>query len=162
MQKRNLKFLLASVFLLLTTVVLLGYAGTAVANVPTILQIENISEGSAGKIRLQISHLPPPDIGPNHYVDTVEVQIAGVTKQFDLQPQSTEQFTVELDLGQVQGAPDVKARAHCNLHGWSDWSETVPVPEFPTTAIVASTLLLTMVVFTTGKISKRENAETNS
>ncbi len=124
-------------------ILLLGHAGTATANVPTVLQIVNISQGSEGKIRLEITHSSPSSA---HYVDLVEVQVNGATQQFNLQPQSTNPFTVELDLGVVQGTPDVRARAHCNLHGWSDWSQTIAVPEFPAVAIVALTLLMTMLV----------------
>jgi desulfoferrodoxin (superoxide reductase-like protein) len=152
MQRTSSRLFLGSMCLLLAAILLLGNAGTAAANVPTVLQIENISQGSAGKIRLQIAHEPPPALGPAHYVDMVEVQVAGVTKQFNLQPQSTSPFTVELDLGAVQGTPDVTARAHCNLHGWSDWSQTITVPEFPTMAIITSTLLATMLVIRAGSI----------
>jgi len=105
----------------------------AEANVPTVLQIENISQDSMGKIRLQITHANPSTCC--HYVDLVEVDVNGQVKQFTLKPQSSDPFTVELDLGQVQGTPNVRARAHCITHGWSDWSNQIPVPEFPATAI---------------------------
>jgi hypothetical protein len=75
----------------------------------------------------------------------VEVQVNGATQQFSLQPQTTDPFTVELDLGMLQGTPEVQARAHCNIHGWSDWSQTIAVPEFPTVAVVTSTLLVELV-----------------
>ena len=156
MEKAGSKFLIASVSLILVAILFLSHAGTAVANVPTVLQIVNISQGSDGKIRLEITHQGP---SPNHYVDMVEVQVNGATQQFTLQPQTTDPFTVELDLGTLQGTPEVQARAHCNIHGWSDWSQTIAVPEFPTVAIVASTLLVAMLVFragnTVGRTRKR-------
>lgn len=62
---------------------------------------------------------------------------------------------MELDLGGLQGTPDVRARAHCNLHRWSDWSQTIAVPEFPTIAIVGSTLLVAMLVFRVGDVVGR-------
>lgn len=95
-------------------------------------------------------------------VDMVEVQAAGATKQFNLQPQSSDPFTVELDLGELQGTPGVKVRAHCNLHEWSDWSQTIAVPEFPAVLLVGSILLLAMLVFRAGKIllAKSENGRT--
>jgi desulfoferrodoxin (superoxide reductase-like protein) len=111
--------------------------GTVVADVPDVLQIQNISQGSAGRIRLEIRHASPSS---SHYVDTVEVEIEGQVKHFDLQPQSNNPFTVELDLGDIQGTPGVRARAHCNLHGWSAWSNQITVPEFP--AIEAAVLLV--------------------
>jgi desulfoferrodoxin (superoxide reductase-like protein) len=152
MEKAGSKFLIASVSLILVAILFLNHAGTAVANVPTVLQIVNISQGSDGKIRLEITHQGP---GPNHYVDMVEVQVNGATQQFSLQPQTTDPFRVELDLGMLQGTPEVQARAHCNIHGWSDWSQTIAVPEFPTVAVVASTLLVTMLVFGAGNTASR-------
>jgi desulfoferrodoxin (superoxide reductase-like protein) len=156
MKKADSKFLIASVSLILVAILFLSHAGTAVANVPTVLQIVNISQGSDGKISLEITHQGP---GPNHYVDMVEVQVNGATQQFTLQPQTTDPFTVELDLGALQGTPEVQARAHCNIHGWSDWSQTIAVPEFPTIAVVTSTLIVTMFVFragnTVGRTRKR-------
>jgi desulfoferrodoxin (superoxide reductase-like protein) len=153
MDKAGSKFLIASVSLILVAILFLNNAGTAIANVPTVLQIVNISQGSDGKIRLEITHQNP---SANHYVDMIEVQVNGVTaesptqstQQFSQQPQTTDPFTVELDLGTLQGAPraSVKARAHCNIHGWSDWSQTIAVPEFPTVAVVTSTLIMTMLV----------------
>jgi len=77
------------------------------ANVPSVLQIDNVSQGSSGKVRLQISHLNP---SPNHYVDVVEVDVNGQVTQFNLQPQSSNTFTTELDIGQLQGTPNVRAR----------------------------------------------------
>ena len=149
MERASSRFFLASVFFVLAAILLLHQAGTAEANVPTVLQVVNISQDSEGRIRLEITHSNP---SAGHYVDMVEVQIAEATKQFDLQPQSSDPFTVDLDLGELQGSPDVKARAHCNLHGWSDWSQTIAVPEFPAVAIVGSTLLLAMLVFRAGNI----------
>ena len=136
--------LLASTSLLLVAVLLLGNAGTSAANVPTILQIVNVSHDGEGNIRLQITHSNP---SPSHYVNMAEVQVGGKTTQFPLGPQTTDPFTINLDLGPLQGTPDVRARVNCNLHGWSDWSQSIPIPEFPTVAIVGFTLLVAMVMF---------------
>ena len=156
MEKAGSKFLIACVSLILVAILFVSHAGTAVANVPNVLQIVNISQGSDGKISLEITHQGP---SPNHYVDMVEVQVNGATQQFTLQPQTTDPFTVELDLGALQGTPEVQARAHCNIHGWSDWSQTIAVPEFPTVVMVASTLLVAMLAFragnTVGRTRKR-------
>ncbi len=97
------------------------------ANVPSVLQINNISQGSSGRISLQISHSSP---SPSHYVDMVEVDVNGQVKQFSLQPQTSDPFTIELDLGQLQGTANVRARAHCTIHGWGNWSNQIAVPEF--------------------------------
>lgn len=128
-------------FVLLATVSVLTVSGAtviAVADVPDVLQIEDMSQGSMGKIRLQIRHLDPSSI---HYIDMVEVDINGQFSKFNLQPQSANPFTVELDLGQFQGKPNVKARAHCIIHGWSAWSDQIQIPEFSN---VGATLLAAM------------------
>ena len=116
----------------LSAVALSGFIKGAEANVPTVLQVENISQDSMGEIRLQISHANPSS---SHYIDLVEVDVNGQVTQFSQQPQSSDPFTVELELGQVQGTPNVRARVHCIVHGWSDWSNQVPVPEFSATAM---------------------------
>ena len=125
-------FLRSASLAALSVVALSSFIKGAEANVPTVVQVENISQGSIGKIRLQISHANPSS---SHYVDLVEVDVNGQVTQFNQQPQNTDPFTLELDLGQVQGTPNVRARVHCNTHGWSDWSNQVPVPEFPATAM---------------------------
>ena len=122
--RRHVRLLLLVTFSLL---IMFSVIGVASANVPSVVQIDNISLGSSGRIRLQISHLNP---SPSHYVDMVEVDVNGQVTQFNLQPQNSNPFTVELDLGQLQGTPNVKARAHCNLHGWGSWSNQIQVPEF--------------------------------
>ncbi len=112
----------------------------AQADVPDVLQIENISQASTGKVRLQIRHANPSS---NHYVDTVEIDLNGQATTPALQPQTTNPFTAEFELGDIQGNPNVKARARCNLHGWSGWSTQIQIPEFPTPAIAAVAALAT-------------------
>lgn len=126
-------FLRSASLAAISTVALSGFIKGVEANVPTVLQIENISQDSMGRIRLEITHSNPSTCC--HYVDVVEVDVNRQVTQFNQQPQSSDPFTVELDLGQIQGTPNVRARAHCNIHGWSAWSNQVPVPEFSTTAI---------------------------
>jgi desulfoferrodoxin (superoxide reductase-like protein) len=116
--------------MLLATVsvaILAGVVKVVRADVPSVLQVDNLSQGSTGKIKVQIRHLNPSG---GHYVDAVEVDVAGQVKSFNLQAQNSNPFTVELELGQIQGSPNAKVQAHCNMHGWSDWSSTVQVPEF--------------------------------
>jgi len=113
----------------LSLLAILNVTDPVSANVPSVLRIDNISQGSSGRIRLQISHLNP---SATHYVDMVEVanDATGQITQFNLQPQSSNPFTVEFDLGQLQGTPYIRARAHCTLDGWSTWSNSTPAPEF--------------------------------
>jgi hypothetical protein len=42
------------------------------ADVPDVQMIENISQDSTGKIRLQIRHANP---NPGHYIDLVEIDV---------------------------------------------------------------------------------------
>ena len=125
-------FLRSASIAAISTVALSGLIQRAEANVPTVLQIENISQDSMGRVRLEITHSNPSS---SHYVDTVEVDVNGQVTPFNLQPQDSDPFTVELDLGAIQGTPNVMARAHCIIHGWSGWSNQIPVPEFPATAL---------------------------
>jgi len=129
---------LAALTAVLLLAVVLGNLKIAAANVPNVLQIEDISQGSTGKIKLQIKHLSP---SASHYIDIVEVDINGQVKKFDLQPQSADPFTVELNLGQIEGRPNIKARAHCSVHEWSDWFGPVQIPEF---AEVGMTIFLAL------------------
>ena len=118
-----------------STIALSGFVKKAEANVPTVLQIENLSQDSMGRIKVQIAHA---NYSSSHWVDLIEVDVNGQVQQFYLCascPQTPDSFTMELDIGPIQGTPNVRARAHCTIHGWSDWSNEVPVPEFPTTAI---------------------------
>jgi desulfoferrodoxin (superoxide reductase-like protein) len=94
------------------------------ANIPRVAQIDNISQDSSGRIRLQIVHLAP---SPTHYVDLVEVDVNLNVTQFKLQPQDSNPFTIELDLGELKGTATVMARAHCTIHGWGDWSNLIQI-----------------------------------
>jgi len=117
----------------------------AYADVPTVLQIENLSQGTFGRIRIQIRHANPSG---GHYVDQLEVigRKGGesMTKIVTLQPQSSNPFTVEVseEVGVTIVDAYVKVRAHCSLHGWSNWSDEVQVPEFHE---LASTVIVAMV-----------------
>lgn len=115
------------------------------ADVPQILQIENLSQGTFGKIRIQVRHANPSS---GHYVDQLEVfgRVGGQsdTRTIALQPQSSDPFTVEVgeEIGVSLKNAYVKVRAHCSLHGWSNWSNEVQVPEFHE---LASTVIVAMV-----------------
>lgn len=161
------KVMLAAVCLMVVSTAAF-FVGTAAANIPEVLQIQNISQGSAGRIRLQISHALPSS---THYVDIIEVDIGGQTRQFNQQPQSSDPFTVELDLGQIQGNPNIRARAHCNLHGWSDWSTyavtgtatttaapSQGIPGFPWESIMAGLGIGLGALFLMGRHGRRQSS----
>jgi desulfoferrodoxin (superoxide reductase-like protein) len=106
--------------------------------------IENISQDSAGKIKLKIRHSNPSS---GHYINLVEVDIDGNIQQFNLQPQTTDPFDVELELGALQGTPNVRARAHCIIHGYSAWSDQIAIPELPIPALALLGALVASLVF---------------
>ena len=141
-------------FLLLATLsitILAGVVKVVRADVPSVLQVDNLSQDSAGKIKVQIRHLNPSG---GHYVDAVEVDVAGQAKSFNLQAQNSNPFTVELELGQIQGSPNVKVRAHCNMHGWSGWSSEVQVPEFSEIGAIVLAALAAALLITRRKRSR--------
>ncbi len=136
-------FLKSISFAALSTAFFSSFAKRAGADVPDILQIENVSQDSMGKVSLEIRHANP---STNHYVDIVEVDVEGQIMQFNLQPQDGNPFTVELELGEIQGKPNVKGRANCNLHGWSGWSDQIEIPELPIPVIVILSALATTML----------------
>lgn len=67
----------------------------------------------------------------DHYVDYVEVDIDGTPHTINLEPPQPDQFfIIQYDMGEVTGAPTVRARAHCTYHGLSVYSPSIQVPEF--------------------------------
>ncbi len=121
----------------------------ALARLPYGIKVEDISEGSIARIRLEIKHEDAriTDCGcSSHYVDAVEVDIDGEIKQFELKmaPQTSNPFIVELDLGETKGTLKVMVRAHCNIHGWSAWSEQMQISEF---SALASTIVVAIFIF---------------
>lgn len=131
-------FLKALPLAALSAVVSSSSVKRAKADVPDVLQIENISQDSNGKIRLKIRHANPSIF---HYVDAIDVDVNGKVTQFSLPPYDIDPFTVELDLGEIQGNPTVRAKARCNIHGWSAWSSAVIIPEFSALAMTLSLAL---------------------
>jgi len=121
----------------LSSVALAALPANVRADVPDVQMIENISQDSSGKIRLQIRHANPNSA---HYIDQVEVDVDGNIQQLNLQPQTTDPFIVELDLGTIQGNPNVRARTHCIIHGYGAWSNQIQIPELhiPALAILGA------------------------
>ena len=98
------------------------------ADVPDVLGIEFWISGTETIPNITIRHASPT---ASHYVDVVEVDIDGAVHNVPFIPsQSTTTFVVQFNMGEITGVPMVKARAHCNFHGWSTWSEPIEVPEF--------------------------------
>ncbi len=158
--------LLESVALVaIVTIFVSTCVGIATANVPTIVSVENTSYPYRGEfwmwhkdewlvyVKVQIDHANPT---PAHYVDWIEVDFMGDPQQFQMDPQPSNPFSVELYLGtllewQLSNEPAAKVRVHCTTHGWSAWSNPVPIPEFPAATIVAFTALAASLFILEGK-----------
>ena len=144
---RNLPVLYLLILALLISIC--GFPVEVQANVPAILDISTVE--SAGKVSLDITinHLNP-SIGQgyssDHYVDLVEVEIDGTSHQISvMQPPTAETFRVTYYVGNVTGFPTVRVRAHCTIHGWSEWSQPQVIPEYqngPIATIVLSILCI--------------------
>lgn len=117
----------------------------ALADVPSVLSIEPWTSGTDTILNITVTHSSPTG---SHYVNKVEVDANGTIHDINLTPQSTVPFTVQYDMGELADEVPVKARAHCNIHGWSNWSSPVVVPEFsfvqlfPILAVVSIVVLL--------------------
>jgi len=132
----------------ISAVLLCSGVQTATANVPTVAKIENLSQGTTGKIRVSVNHIDGTSPTRMHYVDTIEVDVDGKVQEFTYTDTlQGSPFIVELDLGKIKATSVVKVRANCNMDGWGPWSDAVAVPEFPVAALVsvvalAATLLI--------------------
>lgn len=108
-------------FLLGVLLVLSFLAPSAViyANVPTVLNLEEVRRGDDDVLVIEVSHSSPSS---THYIDSVEVEVGEQVYTIeDLGEQSAEVITVEHVLESPGTA--VRVRAHCNLHGWSQWTQ---------------------------------------
>jgi desulfoferrodoxin (superoxide reductase-like protein) len=135
----------------LCLVVFSSCANVVRANVPSVIQVENVSYGSTIALKVHISHANPT---PTHYVDKLNVMgtAGGYSRNltFNLSPQTADPFTFEVS-ADLTGAPisldqvKIQVRAHCTIHGWSAWSQEIAVPEInltPTVLIVVLTSTL--------------------
>lgn len=87
-------------------------------DVPTVISVEEVRRGDDNVLVIEIRHSSPSS---SHYVDSFEVEVGEeVYTVEDLGGQSTTVFTVEHILGSPEA--DVRVRAHCNVHGWSQWT----------------------------------------
>jgi desulfoferrodoxin (superoxide reductase-like protein) len=89
------------------------------ANVPTVLSLDEVRRGDDDVLIIEVSHESPSS---SHYIDSVEVEVDGeVFTIEDLGAQSSTVFTVEHIL--ESSGTGIRVRAHCNLHGWSQWTQ---------------------------------------
>jgi hypothetical protein len=76
-------------------------------------------EGDNTILNIEIEHNNPSS---SHYVNIIDVEIDGnVQSVTGLEPQTSTQFTYKYDLGKLE-YENVRVRANCNVHGWSNWA----------------------------------------
>lgn len=129
-------FLTAAALLLFAAMFLCAQMIAVKALVPNIVSLSYRDVGATTWLDITISHQPPPDIGAGHYVTVIQLEINGTTVNLNQTPQSTVTFTVEYSLGSSTNTYSVSARALCNVHGYSAWSNQVVVPESTTVLVV--------------------------
>ncbi len=89
------------------------------ANVPTVLSLEAVRRGDDDVLIIEVSHGSPSS---SHYIDSIEVEVdEEVFTIVDPGDQSSTVFTVEYIL--ESSGTGIRVRAHCNLHGWSQWTQ---------------------------------------
>lgn len=112
-----------------------------------------VVEGNDTFLEVEVRHSSPTQ---THYIDTVEVEIDGnVEKLTGLEPQTTTKFTTKYRL-EEPGASRIRVRAHCTIHGWSQWrSESTEgndtggggIPGFPYGSILLGMAFATVVTW---------------
>ena len=109
------------------------------ALVPSVVNVSFREVGSTVWLDIVISHEPPPSIGSSHYVSAVQLEINDAVTDLAQTPQSSTTFTVEHNLGSNANTYSVRARALCNVHGYSAWSAITTYTSPSTTPTPVST-----------------------
>ena len=148
----------AALVLLVSLLVLLSSAKLAVADIPSIVSfsanpIIDCGVPLAGRGFLLIVTIRHASPTASHYVDKIELLKEKTTETINLQPQSGETFTTTAIICegrdyQAGEELNVQVRAHCNTHGWGNWSSSITVPEFgaPVQVGLVTLLLAGLVV----------------
>lgn len=142
-----------TVLILVLILSCLSPATMVFADVPTVLVITRVEEGDETFLEVEVRHSSPTQ---THYVDVIEVEVAGNVEKIDgLEPQTTTKFTTKYKLEDT-GALEVRVRAHCNIHGWSQWTSESPeedeergvgIPGFPYGSIAFGLTFATFVTW---------------
>ena len=85
-----------------------------------------------------------------HYVNWVQVNISGTVQTISMTDTSpvdqtmSSTFVVPYDMGVVTNTPTVQAQANCIVHGPSEWSVALTLPEFSSLPLVLFLVILTV------------------
>jgi desulfoferrodoxin (superoxide reductase-like protein) len=121
----------------------------AFATVPIVDSVTAWTRQSDGHTILNITIIHS-GYYPTHYVDWVQINVTGTIKQINLTASSpvdqtaNSTFIVPYDMGIVTDTPTVQVRAHCTVHGPSDWSTAMQVPEFSLTQLFLTLMVITV------------------
>ncbi len=86
------------------------------ADVPTVVELVLEIRGEDTVLVIRVRHSSPSQ---THYVYEIEVEVDGKVEKIERDSQSATTFTVEQTVDSK--AADIRARAHCTNHGWSQW-----------------------------------------
>ena len=118
------------------------------ADVPSILNVEHSIDGTDIILNITVRHSGPTS---NHYINSVQVEIDGVINTINLNQQTTEIFTVQYNMGELNSELSIRVRAHCIIHGYSSWSTSETIPEFgminPIIIVIVLSILLLFLTF---------------
>jgi len=112
------------------------------ADVPSILSVEPWTSGTETILNITVRHLGPTS---NHYINTVQVEIDGVVNDLNLDPQTTDPFTVQYNMGELNSEPSIRVRAHCIVHGYGSWSTPETIPEFGSISLILIFVVLSVL-----------------
>ena len=86
------------------------------ADVPTVVELVLEIRGDDTVLVIRVRHSSPSQ---THYVYEIEVELDGKVEKIERDSQSATTFTVEQTVDSK--AADIRVRAHCTNHGWSQW-----------------------------------------
>lgn len=126
------------------------------ADVPSVLEITMEEAGGDTFIVIEVRHGSPTS---SHYVDVIEVEVDGEVERLDdLGPQASARFEERYA---VDPDAEIRVRAHCNVHGWSQWAgeeEEEPgggggIPGFPYESMALGAALSLLLLWRKGNPS---------
>ena len=86
------------------------------ADVPTVVELVLEIRGDDTVLVIRVRH---SSSSQTHYVYEIEVEVDGKVEKIERDSQSATTFTVKQTVDSK--AADIRVRAHCTNHGWSQW-----------------------------------------
>jgi hypothetical protein len=112
------------------------------AIIPQVQDVVVWNSGDDTILNITVHHTPVTQL---HHANAIKVDVDGSITSFQVdQPSPT--FIFQANLGQINGTPSVRARAHCTIDGWNVWSTPMQILEFPSWIILPLFLIATLFV----------------